>query len=329
MIKYFKYLIFCLLFIAIFLFSLSIGTYHVPFKVVLKVIFGISSQNLDKTVILNIRLPRIIFAILVGSGLSVAGASYQSIFKNPLVSPDILGVSSGAAFGAAVAILLNLNFHNLELTSFMFGILAVILAFLLAGNHGNASILGLVISGIVVNAFFISLLGVAKYLADTDNQLPQIVFWLLGSFSSVTWSIWPTMIVILVCMLIICLMRWQLNIASLNDEEALTLGINVKLLRIIVIALSTLITAASVSVVGIVGWIGLVVPHLARLIAGSDNVKVIPLTMVIGGIFLLLSDDIARTLTPGELPIGIVTSFLGTPIFVYVYRYRIKKEAYE
>ncbi len=322
-----RYFILGLLFIITFLFSLSIGAYYIPFKVVLKVIFGVCPQNLDKTVILNIRLPRILFAILVGSGLSVAGASYQSIFKNPLVSPDILGVANGAAFGAVVAILLNINFYGLEVISFTFGILAVILAFLMTKNRINASILGLVISGIVVGALFTSLIGIVKYFADTNNQLPQIVFWLLGSFSFVSWNIWPTMIVIFVCTLIIYLMRWHLNIVSLNDEDAISLGVNIRLIKIIIITLSTIITAASVSIVGIVGWIGLIVPHLARLIVGSDNVKVIPLTIVIGGIFLLLSDDIARNLISGELPIGIITSLAGAPLFAYIYRTRI--EAHE
>ncbi len=302
--------------------SLFVGNCNIPFSAVLRSLVSMDINSTYKTIVVDLRLPRIIFSVIVGSGLSVAGASYQTIFKNPLVSPDILGVANGAAFGAALGILLNFNYSLLILSSFTFGMLAVFLALFISKKNGRESILGLIVSGIVVGAFFTSLIGIAKYLADTNNQLPQIIFWLLGSFSFVTWNIWPIMIVISICILVIYLIRWRLNIASLDEESAVTLGVNMRLLRLIVISLSTIITAASVSVVGMVGWIGLVVPHLARLLTGSDNVKVIPATILIGGAILLLSDDLARSLINGEIPISIITSLMGTPIFIYIYRNR-------
>jgi len=302
--------------------SLFIGSCNIPIYGVLKSLASNGTNSTYKTIIVDLRLPRIIFAIIVGSGLSVAGASYQTIFKNPLVSPDILGVANGAAFGAALGILLNFSYSLLILSSFTFGMLAVFLALFISRENGKEPILGLIVSGIVIGAFFTSLIGITKYLADTNNQLPQIIFWLLGSFSFVTWKIWPIMIVVSICILAIYLIRWRLNIVSLDEENAITLGVNLRLLRLIVISLSTIITAASVSVVGMVGWIGLVVPHLARLLTGSDNVGVIPATILIGGIILLLSDDLARSLISGEIPISIITSLLGTPIFIYIYKNR-------
>ena len=316
---------FILLFVVLLLVSfasLFIGSCNIPIYEVLKSLVSNNINATYKTIVVDLRLPRIIFSIIVGSGLSVAGASYQTIFRNPLVSPDILGVANGAAFGAAVGILLNFSYYLLILSSFTFGMLAVFLALSISKRNGKESILGLIVSGIVVGAFFTSLVGIAKYLADTNNQLPQIIFWLLGSFSFVTWNIWPIMIVISACILVIYLIRWQLNIVSLDEESAVTLGVNLRLIRLIVISLSTIITAASVSVVGIVGWIGLVVPHLARLLTGSDNVRVIPATILVGGILLLLSDDLARNIISGEIPISIITSLLGTPIFIYIYKNR-------
>ena len=312
--------LFLLLFIVTFFFSLSIGPYFVPFKEIIKVLIHLSQNHIYKTIILDIRLPRLIFDSLVGSGLSVAGASYQSIFQNPLVSPDILGVANGAAFGAALAILLNFRLYTSEIFSFSFGIIAVIITLMLARKRHVLSILGLVISGIVVGAFFASLLGMAKYFADTENQLPQIVFWLLGSFSSVTWEAWPAMLLIGMCLILIHLIRWQLNIVSLSDDDAKSLGVNINYIRALIVSLSTIITAASVSIVGIVGWVGLVIPHISRLIEGSDNMRAIPMTMLIGGVFLLLADDLARGGVTGEIPIGIITSLIGAPFFAYLYR---------
>ena len=315
-----RYILTGFLFIIVFFLSLSIGSYSIPMTNTLKIVLGSYHNSIEHTIIMNIRLPRLVFDVLVGSGLSVSGASYQSIFKNPLVSPDILGVANGAAFGAALAILLNLGLYATEFLAFLFGILAVFIAVLLAKRDNEIPILGLVISGIVVGAFFVSLLGMAKYFADTQNQLPQIVLWLLGSFSGVGWNSWPAILIIAVCMMVIYFMRWQLNILSLSDEEAKALGINVALARKIIVVLSTIITAASVSIVGIVGWVGLIIPHISRLIVGSDNVKVIPMTIIIGGIFLLLADDLARNITSGEIPIGILTSFIGAPFFAYLYK---------
>lgn len=307
-------------FLLVFIISLCSGVYYIPPEKVFLTLIGADSNHIYQTVILQIRLPRIIMDILVGAGLSAAGASYQALFKNPLVSPDILGVASGAAFGAALAILLNLNLYYIQIFAFLFGILSVILTLLLAKKGKEIPILGLIISGIVIGAFFTSLIGIIKYLADTQNQLPQIVFWMLGSFANVGWNNLSTMLVILFCILFLYMFRWQLNIASLTEEEAKSLGSNTLIMKIIIISLSTLVTSASVSIVGIIGWIGLISPHISRFITGADNTKVIPASMLFGSIFLMISDDFARSLTSGELPIGILTSLIGAPIFAYIYR---------
>ncbi len=307
-------------FLSIFFTSTCIGTYKIPPYYIALTILGIDKNQIYRTIIFQIRLPRLIMDALVGAGLSAAGASYQAIFKNPLVSPDILGVSSGAAFGAALAILLNLNVYYIQLLAFISGIFSVILTITLSKKGKSIPVLGLVISGIVIGAFFFSLIGIIKYLADTQNQLPQIVFWMMGSFSSVGWNDLYSMVIIFICIITLYTFRWQTNMASLKENEAKSLGVNLTLIRSIVISAATLLTATSVSIVGIVGWIGLISPHISRFIGGGNNIKVIPLSIIIGGIFLIIADDLARSLTPGELPIGILTSLVGAPLFVYLYR---------
>jgi len=300
-------------------FSLFLGTFPISPVEVIYTIIGKNVPDTYRTVIYGIRLPRVLFTVVVGSGLSVAGASYQSIFKNPLVSPYILGVSSGAAFGAALAILLNRNVYLIQTFAFFFGILATLLAYFLAKEKGKVSVLSLVIAGVIVNSFFQALVGMAKYFADTENQLPSIVFWIMGSFSGVDWGNISILIVILVCIGVMYAIRWYLNIMSMNDEEAKSLGVDVYKFRKVIIVVSTLITALAVSVVGIVGWVGLIIPHVSRLIVGPDNVKVIPVSILLGGLFLLIADDLARTITTGEIPIGILTSLVGAPFFAYLY----------
>ncbi|EHP89093.1 transport system permease protein [Methanotorris formicicus Mc-S-70] len=304
--------------------SLFLGTFPMSPKDVIDTILGENVSDTYNTVIYDIRLPRILFAIIVGSGLSVAGAVYQSTFKNPLVSPYILGTSSGSAFGAALAILLNQNIYIIQISAFIFGIMATLIAYLLAREKGRLSILSLVICGVIVNSFFQALLGITKYFADTESQLPSIIFWIMGSFSGVDWDSWVVLAIIIVGISILCAMRWHLNVMSMSDEEARSLGIDIDKSRKIIIFMATLITASAVSVVGIVGWVGLVIPHISRLIVGVDNTKVIPTSILLGGIFLLITDDLARTITTGEVPIGILTSFVGAPFFAYLYHVQKK-----
>lgn len=299
--------------------SLGVGPYKISSFDVLKCLFD-PKNSVDSTIVWNIRLPRVLFAFFVGAGLSCAGSAYQAMFKNPLVSPDILGVSGGAAFGAAAAILLFNHFYFVEILSFVFGVLAVFVAYFLAKSKYDLPILNLVISGIIVGSFFSALLGIVKYLADPNNQLPQIVFWLMGSFANVSFSSYGAFIIIAVCVIFLYLLRWQLNIAAFGDEEAKSLGVNIVFLRKLIILLSTLITAASVAIVGIIGWVGLVIPHISRLLVGSDNTKVIPTSIFVGGIFMVITDDLARSLISGEIPVGILTSLIGAPFFAWLYK---------
>ncbi len=305
--------------IGVILVSLGIGPYSISVKNVILTLLN-PNQNQDSIIIYKIRLPRVLFAFIVGSGLSLAGAFYQGMFKNPLVSPDILGVSSGASFGASLAILTYNHFYFIEIFAFVFALLAVSISYMLARTKYDLPILNLVISGIIVGSFFGALVGIIKYLADTNNQLPQIVFWLMGSFANVSFNVWPAYFVIIACIIVLYFLRWQLNLTAFSDEEVKSLGVNIVLLRKIIILLSTIITAVSVCIVGIIGWVGLVIPHIARLIGGSDNRKVIPLSIFVGGIFMVIMDDLARSLISGEIPIGILTSLIGAPFFAYLYK---------
>ncbi|MGC8502605.1 FecCD family ABC transporter permease [Desulfurella sp.] len=299
--------------------SLGVGPYKIAPIDVVKCFFN-PKASIDPTIVLDIRLPRVLFAYFVGAGLSAAGSAYQAMFKNPLVSPDILGVSGGAAFGAALAILTLNHFYFIEIFAFVFGTIAVYIAFFLAKSKQELPVLNLVISGIIVGSFFTALLGIIKYLADPNNQLPQIVFWLMGSFANVSFSAWGAFIIIGICVVFLYLLRWQLNIAAFGDDEAKSLGVNIINLRKIIILLSTLTTAASVAVVGIIGWVGLIIPHISRLISGSDNRNVMPTSIFVGGIFMVIIDDLARSLISGEIPVGILTSLLGAPFFAWLYK---------
>jgi iron complex transport system permease protein len=212
------------------------------------------------------------------------------------------------------------HFYFVQIFAFVFGLIAVYTAYFLAKSKYGLPILNLVISGIIIGSFFSALLGVMKYLADPNNQLPQIVFWLMGSFANVSFNAWGAFVVIGICAFLLYMIRWQLNIVAFGDDEAKSLGLNITLLRKLIILLSSLITAASVAIVGIVGWVGLVIPHISRLLVGSDNKKVIPTSIFVGGIFMVLMDDLARSLISGEIPIGILTSLIGAPFFAWLYK---------
>ena len=274
-----------------------------------------------ETIVLQIRLPRAILAMFVGAGLSVSGAAFQGMFRNPLVSPDILGVTAASGFGAALALLLSRGAFELELIAFLFGILGVGLTYLLARTYRSTPVLMLVLSGVIVAAFFSALLSGAKYLADPDSKLPVITYWLLGSLNGASMrSLSLALPPIVLGGAGLMLVRWRLNVLSMGDEEARSLGVRTDRLKGIIIICTTLITAAAVSVCGIVGWVGLVIPHLARMWVGPDHRALLPAACSIGATYLLLIDDVARTASASEIPLGILTAIVGAPFFAYLLR---------
>jgi iron complex transport system permease protein len=276
-----------------------------------------------EAVILQIRLPRIFAAMAIGAALAASGAAYQSLFRNPLVSPDILGVSSGAALGAVIGIFLSLPVVAIEATSFCGGLLAVLTVYGIAtAIPGRDAVLVLVLAGVVIGALFGAGVGLLKFLADPYNQLPAITFWLLGSLAAThpadLTSLLPAVVIGLVPL---GLLRWRIDVMTLGDEEAAALGVNTWVLRIIVIAAATLMTSAAVAASGIIGWVGLVVPHLTRLIVGPAFIRVMPVSVLFGACYLLAVDTAARTIGTVELPLGVLTAALGTPVFLWLLAY--------
>ena len=271
------------------------------------------------TIVFEIRLPRIIAAVVVGAALAMAGAAFQSIFKNPLVSPDLLGVSNGAGFGAALAILISGAGVVTQIFAFIFGIISVSITYFISRVYKAGGILILVLSGVAISAFFNALISAIKFIADPDDKLPEIVYWLMGSLASVNMDNLIMIIVpILIGMIILLSLRWQMNLLAMGDEEAQSLGLNPTRVRLLIIAGCTLLTSAAVSVSGIIGWIGLVIPHMTRMIVGPDNKILIPAALSLGASFLLLIDNISRAMIAIEIPIGILTAIIGVPIFLYL-----------
>jgi len=316
-----------LLFFFTFLISFTMGRYSVSLKDLFYIFYakivGLPqtwSESVD-TVLFKIRLPRIIAALLIGSSLSVAGATYQGLFKNPMVSSDILGASAGAGFGAAMALLLSFNIAGVQFFAFVFGIGAVLLTYTISKviGHSNSTTLILVLTGMVVSSLFQSLISLTKYVADPDSKLPAITFWLMGGLSTITFKeIYILLIPFIIGIVPILLLRWKLNVLSFGEEEAKSLGIDTDKMRIILIVCSSLLTASSVSVAGIIGWVGLVIPHVTRLIVGPNYKTLIPSSILIGSTYLLLIDDISRTIFSMEIPLGILTSLIGAPFFISI-----------
>lgn len=271
------------------------------------------------TVLINVRMPRILMGLLVGSGLSVAGHTFQGVFRNPMASPDVLGASSGAGFGAALAILWGLPASGITGFSFLFGLLSIGLVLLLTSFVRAQRVLALILTGIVVSSLFSAGLSLIKLAADPTNQLPAITYWLMGSLNA---SRLKDLIfaapVILGGALVIFLLRWQLNVLAIGEEAATSMGVRIRLVRVALILAATLITAASVSVSGVIGWVGLVVPHIARMLTGSDNRYSLPASALIGSAFMILVDTIARRASTSGIPLGILTAFVGAPFFVYL-----------
>lgn len=272
-----------------------------------------------QTVVFQIRLPRIAAAALVGAALAVAGVSYQGMFRNPMVSPDILGASTGAGFGAALAILLGAGYFGISLTAFCFGLLAVAAAYLVSCLSRTNQTVALILAGMMISSLFSAATSYVKLVADTQQQLPAITYWLMGSLSSIK----PRDVLFLVLpvalgLVPLLVLSWRMNLLTLGDEEARSMGVNTRLLRLAVIVCATLLTAASVAVSGMIGWIGLVIPHFCRMLFGYDYRRLLPAAALFGAAFLVVVDDIARLAYTGELPLGILTAFVGAPIFLYL-----------
>ena len=307
--------------------SIGIGRYEVDFivqiKILLSQIFPIEQTwtTVQETVVMDVRLPRILLAMLIGGGLSIAGASFQGMFANPLVSPDILGVSAGAGFGAAIGILLFGNGFTMQMFALVAGIAAIAFTFLIGGVRRDLPIFMLVLAGTVTSALFQALVSLVKFLADPEEKLPSITYWLMGSLGTASYKdLWIAGPLILIGIIILVSLRWRLNILSLSEEEARSLGVSVTKLKWLVIGGATLITAAAVSVAGIIGWVGLIIPHIARMIVGSNNQYVLPASISIGASYLLLIDNLARSLTSAEIPLSILTAIIGAPFFAYLLR---------
>lgn len=306
------------------LISFLIGNYKITltdfFNTVINKVTGKASTNKIKdTIIFSVRFPRIIMSLFVGMGLSVAGISMQGIFKNPLVSPHILGVSAGAGFGAALGILLFNSFVYVQLSAFVFGIISVGLTCFLGTRNKSGEVYSMVLSGIIVGAFFSALLSLLKYVADPEAELPSIVFWIMGSFSGTgVRELTIGLPVIIVSTFVLFSFRWKLNILSLSEEEAHSMGLKVKKDRAIIIIFSTLITAVAVGVCGIISWVGLVIPHLSRMLVGVDNRKSMVVAALTGGVYLMIIDNISRSITESEIPLSILTAIIGAPFFAYL-----------
>ncbi len=317
-----------LVFLPIILFfaSFLMGRYPIsPVDVVKTILCPIFPQlsvsSTLNTIVWQIRLPRILAALLVGASLSMAGTAFQGIFKNPLVSSDLLGVSNGAGFGAALAILLNGSGAVIQIFAFIFGIISVSITYLISRAYKAGGILILVLSGVAISAFFNSLISAIKFVADPEDKLPEIVYWLMGSLASVTMDqIIMIIIPLFIGFIILYLLRWQMNILAMGDEEAQSLGLNPTRVRLIIIAACTLLTSAAVSISGIIGWIGMIIPHMARMVVGPDNRILLPASISLGASFLLLIDNISRVVISIEIPIGILTAIIGVPIFLYLLR---------
>ena len=288
--------------------------------------FNVSALNgkMD-TVLFNIRLPRILAVVLVGAALSSSGAAYQGMFRNPLVSPDLLGASAGASFGASLAIIMDWSVTMIQLGAFLGGIIAVECVMLLERSIKYDQLLGLVLSGIMVGTLCQAGVSLMKFMADANNKLPELTFWLMGGFAHVTkLDFLATLPFMLIGFSILMYQRWKLNVLSFGEEEATSLGINVRRTRRSIIFAATLLVSASVAISGIIGWVGLVIPHVARAIAGPNYKNLIPISMFTGAIYLLIVDDICRLALSLELPIGIATAILGVPFFIFIFKHNMK-----
>lgn len=315
-------------FVLVLFLSVSLGRYAVSLRDITELLFrreaflaqgGREAQNAAST-LFNIRLPRIAAAALIGAALSAAGVSYQGMFRNPMVSPDILGASTGAGFGAALAILLGAGYFMVSVSAFIFGLAAVFIAYFVSRmTRRKNQTLAMILAGMVVSSLFQAATSLVKLAADAEDKLPAIIYWLMGSLSSVKPVDLRFLVIPMAVGLVpLFLLRWRMNLLTVGEEEAHTMGVNTTALRLIVVLCSTLLTAASVAVSGMIGWVGLVIPHFCRMIFGYDYRRLIPASMLFGAAYLVTVDTIARVVTAQELPLGILTAFVGAPLFLYL-----------
>lgn len=307
----------CVLLVILFFVSMCVGRYAVSLSDIWRFFTGRHIPDISKRIIVYLRIPRTLIALLIGAALSVSGAIYQSAFNNKLVSPDLLGVSSGASVGACIAILLSMSSIIISLFAFLFGLLAVAITLLVAKTIKSRSNIVLLLSGIAVGGLMSSLIGLIKYLADNDMKLAEMTYWLLGDISGTTINDFYVFLPIVVVGCVVAfIFSWRLNIVSLGAKEAKSLGVNYGVTMSVFILIATVMTAGSVAIGGTIGWIGLVIPNIVRLLLGSDNRKVLPVSMLGGACFMIVVDMLARTLAPNEIPLSVITGILGTPLFI-------------
>ena len=308
-----------LIFVLVFSIALMVGKYRISFKAFFGAISGASGYEIEQSIILNLRLPRTIIAALTGIALSVSGLLYQETFQNKLVSPDLLGVSSGSGVGAAMAIIIGLPAFAISSFSFICGVGTVILSLTVAKLFKNRSSIMLVLAGIIVGGLASAILSFIKYLADAETTLASITFWLMGSFEhSKMTDVYILAPIVAICVIIVLCISWRINIVALGREEAQTKGLHYNRYRFLIIGIATLLTASSVAFSGTIGWIGLVVPHIARLAVGRNTKRTIPLSIGFGSIFMVLTDIISRTFTASEIPISAITGLFGTVLFIII-----------
>jgi iron complex transport system permease protein len=308
------------------LLAFTVGRYPVSLGDLLTVLLAkVTGQTADvptavQSVVLQVRGPRVLAAALVGAALAVAGTAFQGLFRNPLVSPDILGASSGAALGAVTGIFFSLGVLAIQAFAFVGGLVAVAAVYVIGSAvRARDPILVLVLTGVVVGALLGAGVGLVKYLADPYNQLPAMTFWLLGSLAAANVSdLLPLFGPVAFGTAVLVALRWRMNVMSLPEEEARSLGVSTGPLRVAIVAAATLTTSASVATAGIVGWVGLVVPHLARSLVGPDFARLLPTAAILGGGYLLVIDTLARTAAEVEIPLGILTAVVGTPFFIWL-----------
>ena len=279
------------------------------------------TNRMIDNIVMNVRLPRVFLAMLAGAGLAMSGAAFQALFANPLAAPDTLGVATGASFGAVLGILWGMSGMGVQLMSLASGLLAVALVVIISRIRNTSSILMIILSGMVVGALFSALVSLVKYAADPQDVLPSITFWMMGALTGATRSaVTAGTPMVILGMAILWLLRWRLNVTTLPADEAASLGIPVKRIRAAVILAATMITASVVSMCGLIGWVGLLVPHAARMIFGANNRFVLPASMVMGALFMLVIDTAARTVAQSEIPVSILTAVVGAPFFIYLLR---------
>lgn len=311
--------------------SFMIGHYQVPIRQLFGIITSKLGIPIEKTwsaqmeiAVWNIRFPRILLSVMVGASLAAAGAGFQGVFQNPMASPDILGASAGAGFGAALAILVGLNGLGITLTAFVMSIITVVFVFSVGRYVKGDKLVGLVLSGIIVSSLFQAGTSYIKLVADPGNKLPQITYWLMGSLAGASWREVKTAIIpFCIGTTTLLLLRWRINVLTMGDDEARALGINAPRLRTGIIVASTLLTASAISVSGMIGWVGLVIPHMMRRVVGSDYRHLMGSSILSGGIFLLVVDNISRNVSESGIPIGILTAFIGAPFFIWLITGRV------